>query len=74
MNLRWILQNRGNIYTRQQEADREWKCQMRTATRDAYRVANHSNQQRMAARRALEWIGTSKAWLLFRYDISDYGV
>jgi len=26
---------------------------------------------RMAARRALEWIGTSKARLVFRYEISD---
>ena len=33
------------------------------ATRDAYRVAK---QQRVTARRALEWIGTSKAcgWFL----------
>jgi len=30
-----------------------------------------ANQQRMAARRALEWIGTSKARLVFRYEISD---
>ena len=35
-------------------------------TRGAYRVAS---QQRMAARRALEWIGASKARLLFRYEI-----
>jgi len=34
---------------------------MQTATRGAYRVAN---QQRMAARRALEWIGASKAQLV----------
>ena len=33
-----------------------------------YRVAF---QQRMAARRALEWIRTSKAQLVFRYEISD---
>ena len=38
------------------------------STHDAYRVAN---QQRMAARRTPEWIRTSKAWLVFRYDISD---
>ena len=50
------------------EAGQEQKRQKRAATRDAYRV---SNQQRMAARRALEWIGTSKAWLAFRYEISD---
>jgi len=37
-----------------------WKCQKQAATCDAYRVAN---QQRMAARRALEWIRTSKAQL-----------
>jgi len=30
-----------------------------------------TNQQRMAARRALEWIGMSKAQLVFRYEISD---
>ena len=29
-----------------------------------------TNQHRMAARRALEWIGTSKAWLVFRHEIS----
>ena len=34
----------------------------------AYRVAD---QQRMAARRALEWIGASEARLVFRYEISD---
>ena len=36
---------------RRREADQEWKYQKQAATRDAYRVAN---QQRMAARRALE--------------------
>jgi len=40
------------------EVDQERRCQKRTATRDAYRVAK---QQRMAARRALEWIGMLKA-------------
>ena len=50
------------------DADREWRHQKRAATRDAYRVAK---QQRMAARRALEWIGMSKAQLVFRYEISD---
>jgi len=44
------------------------KCQKQAATCGAYRVAN---QQRMAARRALEWIGTLKARLVFRYEISD---
>ena len=44
------------------EADREWKRQKQVATRDTYSVAN---QQRMAARRALEWIGRSKAQLFF---------
>ena len=51
---------------RRREADREWKCEKRAATRGAYRVAN---QQRMAARRALEWIRTSKARLVFRSDV-----
>ena len=50
------------------EADRERKCQKQAATHDAYRVAN---QKRMAARRALEWIGMSKAQLVFTYEISD---
>ena len=45
----------------------EWKHQKQAATRDAYRV---TKQQRMAARRALEWIRTSKARLVFRYEIS----
>jgi len=39
----------------------EQNRQKQAATRDAYRVAN---QQRMAAKRALEWIRTSKAWLV----------
>ena len=43
------------------EADRERKHQKQAATCDAYRVAN---QQRMAAMRGLEWIGTSKARLV----------
>jgi len=34
-------------------------------THDAYRAAN---QQKMASRRALEWIGTSKPQLAFRYE------
>ena len=50
------------------EPDRDWKCQKRAATCEAYRVAN---QQRMATRRALEWIRTSKAQLVFKYEISD---
>jgi len=25
----------------------------------------------MVARKALEWMGMSKAWLVFRYEISD---
>jgi len=37
-------------------------------TCDAYRV---TNQQRMASRRALEWIAMSKAQMVFRYEISD---
>ena len=43
------------------------KCQKWAATHYSYRIAN---QQRMAARRALEWIRTSQAWLVFRYEIS----
>jgi len=30
-----------------------------------------ANQQSLAVRRALEWIRTSKARLVFRYEISD---
>ena len=48
------------------EADRERKRQNRAVTCGAYRVAD---QQRIAARRALEWIGVSEAWLVFRYEI-----
>ena len=48
------------------KADLQWKHQKRAATHGAYRVAN---QQRMAARRALEWIRTAR--LVFRYEISD---
>jgi len=40
---------------------------MRAATRDAYRVA--INQRRMAARRALEWIGMSNARLVLDMNI-----
>ena len=43
------------------QGDWEQRCQKRAATCDAYRVAK---QQRMAARRALEWIGTSKPRLV----------
>ena len=50
------------------EADQERKRQKLAATCDAYRVAN---QQRMAARRALDWIGMLKARLVLRYEISD---
>ena len=57
------------MWTWRRETDREWKHQKQAATCDAYRVAN---QQRMAARRALEWIGMSKAWLVFRYEISEF--
>ena len=38
------------------------------ASRGIYRVAI---QQRTAARRAVEWIGASKARLIVRYEISD---
>jgi len=41
--------------------DLRLKRQKRAAIRGAYRV---TNQQRMVARRALELIGTSKAWLV----------
>ena len=44
------------------------KRQKWAATRDAYRV---TNQQKMVAKRALEWIRTSKARLVFRYEISN---
>ena len=43
---------------------------------------NARSEQRMAARRALEWIGASKARLVFRYELvfahsvnwSNYGI
>jgi len=49
------------------ESTIEWKCQKQAATHDAYRV---TNQQRMAPTRALEWITTLNAWLVFRNEIS----
>jgi len=45
-----------------------WPRAETLASRSTYRVAI---QQRIAARRALEWIGASKARLVFRYEISD---
>ena len=62
--MRWKLSNVDAKLTERLER----RHQKRAATRDAYRVAK---QQKMAARRALEWIGTSKAQLVFRYEISD---
>jgi len=56
------------MWTQQHEADQEQKCQKRAATRDAYGV---TNQQKMAAWRVLECIGTSKPRLVFKYEISD---
>jgi len=50
---------------RQCKTDRERECQKRAATHVAYRVAN---QQRMAARRAFEWIGMLKARLDMKYQ------
>jgi len=52
----------------QHKANQEQKRQKQAATRDAYRV---TNQQRMATRRALEWIRMLKAQLVFRHEISD---
>jgi len=49
------------------QADREWRRQKRAATRDAYRVTINQRTQ-LATRRALEWIGTSNARLVFRYE------
>jgi len=39
------------MQTQQHKANQEWKRQKQAATHDAYRI---TNQQRMAARRALE--------------------
>jgi len=50
------------MYTWQCKADREQKRQLRAATHDAYRG---TNQQKMAARGALELIRTLKARLDF---------
>jgi len=47
---------------------RGWPRVETLASRGTYRVAI---QQKTAARRALEWIGASKARLVFRYEISD---
>jgi len=52
------------------KADQKQKHQKQAATHDAYRAAN---QLRMAARRALGWIGKfQKVLLVFRYEISDF--
>ena len=48
--------------------DAKLERQNRAATCGAYGV---SDQQRMAARRTLEWIRASEARLIFRYEISD---
>jgi len=67
MSSRWIPRSRGNV----DATTWGWpkvKDQKRAATHDAYKV---TNQQRMAARRALEWIRASKAQLVFRDEISD---
>ena len=52
----------------QHKADQEWKRQKRAATHDGYRI---TNQQRMAARRDLEWTRISKARMIFKYERSD---
>jgi len=51
------------------ETDQERKRQKQAATHDANRV---SNQKRVAARRALEWIRTLKAQLDFTDEITDF--
>ena len=66
--------SRAQLQVREADATETWRCeaywerrrQKRAATRNAYRVA--INQWRMAARRALEWIGTTNAQLDFRYE------
>ena len=58
-------QRRGDDVRLTESGNAGWN---RAATCGAYRVAD---QQRMAARRALEWIKTSEARLVFRYEISD---
>jgi len=63
---------------RRREADRELRCQKRAATRDAYSSYSWCPQSCClwlpAARRALEWIGMSKARLVIRREISDSDV
>jgi len=67
--LRWILKRRGNVDAcNDVRLTETGNAKKRAATHDAYRV---TSEQRIAARRALEWIGMSKAWLDFRYEISD---
>jgi len=41
-------------------------------TRSEQLLVVPTESQRVAALRALEWIGMSKAWLVFRYEISDF--
>ena len=56
--------SRGNVDV----TTRRWLKAETLASRGTYRLAI---QRRAAARRALEWIGVSKARLVFRYEISD---
>ena len=64
MSLRWIPRSRGNIDATLTESGN-------ARTEQLLVVLTESDQQRMAARRALEWIGASEAQLVFRYEISD---
>jgi len=64
---RWILRSRGKVDT----MTRGWPRAEMPETCSYSWCHRITNQQRMAARRALEWIGTSKARLVFRYKISD---
>jgi len=50
------------------DTEKQRQCRRDEQLLGAYRV---TDQQRMAARRALEWIGALEAWLIFRYEISD---
>ena len=66
-SLRWILRSRGNV----DATIRGWpRAELPEASSYSWYLQSRY-QKRMAARRALEWIGTLKARLFFWYEISD---
>jgi len=57
--------------TEKQRQRRRDDARLTGKTPEASSYCRVTNQQRMAAKRALEWIRTLKARLVFRYEVSD---